>query len=318
LIRCRPSLARRLVYAPPEAIHAIAAYLHSGVSADLSEIDLAELIEATHPKELLRVAYPEIPPALYRALRHSSDSGATTAETYSRAARLAVGPFADAFLRGCPIDFRRQQHYDALAIADPMVAAMYRALPIDAAIVDALTNVFALLRAQGVILDNYELPGSAGPRGAMRYLLRFVDDLRAPALPFALPLPYVQIASVGELRMVGREFQNCVHDKWHGPRFWIDCATGEDALIFCEAPKLLARLRAVGGGLYTISEVAGPKNSSIDQAVRQSFVAVLRHAGAKIISDEPARSLAKLLNRLGHVGCDGGAEPDFADLALDV
>ena len=312
LIRTRPALAGRLVFAPPEAVHALAAFLHHGVPDTLSDAELAELVDTKHPRELLLKTFPDVPRSFYRALRASGGPACESA-IYLRAACLAVSPLAEPFLGGDPLAASRLSHFETLLNADPLIQGMHHALPVDPSIVDAVSNVFRLLRAHNALPEDIDIATSAGPRAALRCVLRLIDGLKAPALPFALPSPYMQIGTVGELRRTGRAYKNCVRDRWHGPRFWLDAASGADAFILCNQPGFLARLNRVGGDHYTICEIAGPANASIAETVRRSFVDALRQAGAKIFNDDPARSLSRLLDRLGHVRSGAGAELDFGD-----
>src|SRR6476620_6184863 len=73
LVRLRPSLVPRLIVAPREAIHSIAAYLHLAPEAARSDIEVAAIIDENHPRDLLRAALPCCPPRLYRALDRAGD-----------------------------------------------------------------------------------------------------------------------------------------------------------------------------------------------------------------------------------------------------
>jgi hypothetical protein len=316
-LRRRPELAQRLVFAPPEAIHAISAYLYHGLPPDLSDDDVAGMVETHHPRELLLKAFPDLPRSFYRALRGSGER-ACEPEIYVRAANLATGQFSAAFLNGDPLSSNRQAHYEALTSADPFVAKLHHTLPIDPSIVDAASNVFRLLRAHNALPDDINVPASAGSRAALRCVLRLIDNLKVPALPFALPAPYVQIGTVGELRRTGRAYKNCLRDRWHGPRFWIDAAAGQDAFILCKGPRFVVRLNRLAEGHYRICEFAGPANSVIDRAVRDALLDTLGEAGANIYNYDPALSITRLLDSLGHVRGSAGADPDFGSDYLAV
>jgi len=312
-LRCRPSLAQKLIFAPPEAIHAVAAFLHHGSASHLSEAELAEVIDTTDPRKLLLITFPEIPPTFFGALRRSGGC-ACEPQVYLRAARLSVGPFSSAFLGGDPLLISRLAYFEALTNADPIVTAMHLALPESASIVGDASNVLRLLRAHGVaMLDDITVPISSGRRGALRYLLRHVDNVSAPPLPFIVPAPYVQIGTIGALRRAGQIYKNCVCSNWNGPRYWLDLAKGVDIFIVCDDPKFIACLHRLADDHYIMGEIAGPSNSSIDEAVQSTFVDALRHAGAKIFDEDPARSLTRLLERLGRVSKSAEPECEFGD-----
>ena len=74
ILRSRPSLTARIAFAPPEAIHAIAAFLYLAPEATGSDAEVGNLIEQSDPRELLRKAIPDCPARLYRALDRAGSS----------------------------------------------------------------------------------------------------------------------------------------------------------------------------------------------------------------------------------------------------
>jgi hypothetical protein len=319
LIRLRPSLAHRLVFAPPQAMHAVAAYLHHGVSADLPDAEIAEIIETHHPRDLLSQTFPDVPMALYRALGRSDDR-ACEPKIYLRAATVSCGPFADAYLAGDPLHPGRLKYYEALATFDPHVAAMHRALPEDYATAEAVNNVIGVLRAYHALAGaDLPLSPSAGQRAVLRRLYHLLDTVQAPAVPFAVPAPLRSIDSVGALRREGLRFKNCIRDRWHGPRYWLGHARGEDVFIVSDAPPFIARLSRAAPDLYVLSEIAGPSNEAVEDSSRASLLAALRQAGANIVETDPAHALTRLLDRLGSGtrADDGGHDEAGINDALD-
>jgi hypothetical protein len=56
ILRSRPSLTARIAFAPPEAIHAIAAFMYLAPEADGSDKEVGDLIQQSDPRDLLRMA----------------------------------------------------------------------------------------------------------------------------------------------------------------------------------------------------------------------------------------------------------------------
>jgi hypothetical protein len=73
LVRTRPTLVHRLIVAPREAVHAIAAYLYLAADTLKADVEVAEIIDETDPRHLLRAAIPNCPRRLYRALGRAGD-----------------------------------------------------------------------------------------------------------------------------------------------------------------------------------------------------------------------------------------------------
>src|SRR5689334_8452452 len=73
LVRLQPALAQRFTFAPPEAIHAVAMFLHRGAEHADGLDTVAEKIASTHPRVLLASTCPYAPPGFYRALARAGD-----------------------------------------------------------------------------------------------------------------------------------------------------------------------------------------------------------------------------------------------------
>lgn len=317
LVRLRPTLAQRLVFAPPQAVHAVAAYLHHGVPANLSYTELAEIIETHHPRDLLIRTFPQAPVALYKAFGRSSDR-ACEPKTYLRAAALSCGPFAAAFLSGNPLHHRRLDYYEALSTFDRTVAAMQHTLPENAATAEAVHNIVSVLRAYRPLTDaDVALPPSAGRRAVLRRLHQLLDSIRAPVPPFAVPAPLRLIETVGALRREGLRFKNCIRDQWHGPRLWLGHARGDDVFIVSDGPCFIAHFRCVAPSLYFLNQIAGPSNAKVEIDVQESLIATLRRAGANIIDSDPAYALSRLYSDLC-AGTRAEDDDDGLDAVLDA
>jgi hypothetical protein len=106
ILRSRPSLTARIAFAPPEAIHAIAAFLYLAPEAAASDAEVGNLIEQSDPRELLRKAIPDCPARLYRALDRAG-SPVRGRSYYVRLDAVCRGPFGSAFLDGANPDVSR-------------------------------------------------------------------------------------------------------------------------------------------------------------------------------------------------------------------
>ncbi len=322
LIRVRPSLAQRLVFAPPEAMHGIAAYLFHGVPAGLADSEVAEIIDTHHPRDLMLRALPHAPIRLYRALRRGPDR-VCAPNAYLRAAAIAAGPFADQFLAGDPLSDYRLDFYEVLSGTDPDVRRLHRALPEDCSTVGAVDVAVQVLRAFGTLKpDSLALPPTAGRKALYRRLLRCLDAIPAPDLPFTVPAPYRLIDSIGALRREGLRMNNCLRDdRWQGPRKWFSLARGERVFVASDDPVFMAEFTRVAPDTFCLSEFAGPDNTPVLASARTDLVAALRGAGAQIIDRDPAAAWSRLCKRLGQSrsvfvggGGDLGDDLDLPDL----
>ena len=71
------------------------------------------------------------------------------------------------------------------------------------------------------------LPKDARTNALLRRLMRGVDAIRAPAPPFTPPSSLCFVGSIGELRQIGRKFENCLSRMDHyAMKLWFDLAHG--------------------------------------------------------------------------------------------
>jgi hypothetical protein len=105
ILRARPSLTSKLVFAPPRAIHAIGAFLFLGPEVAQTDADIAEIIDQIDPRELLMMAFPGCPTRLYCALDTAGNS-VRDRSFYARLDEVCRGPFASALLGGNLNDMR--------------------------------------------------------------------------------------------------------------------------------------------------------------------------------------------------------------------
>src|SRR6187551_1089522 len=91
LVRAKPILIARLILAPREAVHAIGAFMHLAPEATHSNAEVAEMINDTDPRKLLRAVLPDCPRRLYRALDTAGDR-VLGKRFYERLGAICRGP----------------------------------------------------------------------------------------------------------------------------------------------------------------------------------------------------------------------------------
>jgi hypothetical protein len=183
--------------------------------------------------------------------------------------------------------------------------------------------VAAFLRAHGAVAErDLRLPPKAGMQSLVRRLQRALDTLRAPPPGFAPPPPLRLVETVGELRRIGKRFENCVRDlRQFGTSHWIDLAEGRTVFLAGDDPPLLAAVRCVGPGLWMLEQVAGPRNAALPPAAREGILDGLRAAGLRVVPQEPSRALGTLtsyMNRPRGQAADEARDDlddDWAELA---
>jgi hypothetical protein len=310
ILRSRPSLTARIAFAPPEAMHAIAAFMYLAPEASGSDKDVGDLIEHTDPRDLLRMALPDCPATLYRALDRAGRS-VRDRSYYERLDAVCRGPFGSAFLDG-DLNDMRLDYYEALPTMDPLIANLRAALPEMRHLASAVDTLVALLRGYGVIGScDLDLPRNARTGAVLRRLLRGLYTARAPRPPFTVPEPFRLVETIGELRDLGRRFKNCLANViLYGTNHWLDLANGTAVYLLTEEPHLLTELRSVGPNLWHIDQMTGPRNAAPSPALRQSLEQKLRGAGIRLVEVSPGYAISDL-DRAARPQKPGN--PDHAD-----
>ncbi len=159
ILRSRPSLTAKIAFAPPEAIHAIAVFLHLAPEAAGADAEIGDLIEQSDPRELLKKALPHCPARLYRALDRAGSS-VREQSFYMRLDAVCRGPFGSAFLDGNLNDMRLD-FYEAIQTMDPLVVNLHAALPETRHLADAVDTLVAIIRGYGTIGEcDLQLPNT--------------------------------------------------------------------------------------------------------------------------------------------------------------
>jgi hypothetical protein len=296
LVRARPILMARLIVAPREAVHAIAAYLHLAPDAAGPDVEVATIINDSDPRELLRAALPGCPPRLYRALDRAGDR-VRERRYYERLGEVAAGPFGDALLEGDrPLDHGRLSYFELLARMDPLIISLRSALPESQYAIEAVDALLAFLRLHDALTgDDLALPPRSALPAVVRRLTRALGRVAVPAPEFECPAPYRFVTSTAELQRIGRAFGNCVAlPQWNAAQHHIRLITGAAVYLVADTPPVLISLLRVGRGLWVLDQMAGPKNTEPREGTRDALLRDLAAAGLRIIAVDPAAALSRL------------------------
>lgn len=318
LLLKRPSLALRLSLAPPEAIHAVAAYLYLASDVGRSVHDVAARIDGSDPRDLLYDAIPNAPRRLYRALAAAGNK-ALSEGTYMALRDAVRGPYAE-FLFDDDVTAQRILYVAAMTDAGPAVANLCRLLPAGAATFESVTTVVQLLVAFGLDVDKglNLSQTTGGANAAVKRLLALVDSLSAPDPGFELPGPLRLIGTVGALRRAGREFRNCLGNPYSGPDHWMRLVAGSSIYVVSADPCFMASIARIGSGLCAIEDIAAPGNKAPSAAARLMVVRALRAAGQQVADTLPQHALGYLCGLTYRRGKDPafdleeGANPQVA------
>jgi hypothetical protein len=313
-------LTSKLVFAPPKAIHATAAFLYFAAESAQMDADVAEIIDQSDPRELLRIALPNCPARLYRALDTAGNS-VRDQSFYTKLSDVCRGPFASALLGG-DLNDRRLEFYETLQTMDPLVANLCLVLPEARHFANAVDSLVALIRSYGAIGEcDFNLPKSAGTGAVLRRLQRGLYAVRAPKPPFPVPAPFHHVETIGQLRRIGRAYKNCL-GQFSGlsRRYWSDLINGSVVYVTSEEPPLLIALRRIGAELWHIDQMKGPRDTSPSLAARCSIEQKLRDSGVRLVLINPGFALSHLdraARRPRTVAIADDGEGDDLDELLD-
>jgi hypothetical protein len=294
LVRAKPALIGRLIVAPREAVHAIGAYLHLAPDATRPDAEVADTIERSDPRDLLYAAMPTCPPRLYRALDRAGDRVRARA-FYVRLRTIADGPFSNALLDAGPIDDVRLSFCEALANMDPAVAVIFSKLK-DSYNAESADSLVAFLRVHGVLGDeDLRLPPQAGLPALVRRLTQALGRVAAPDPGFIVPAPYRLIASTDELQSLGKQFQNCLMlHHWGAAEHHLRLVNGTGIYLVADELRVLVALRRVGGELWVLDQLVGPKNQAPPEGTQAALLRDLAANGVKVVATDPQAALARL------------------------
>jgi hypothetical protein len=296
LVRGRPRLLARLFTAPREHVHAIAIFLHLAPEAGRPDDEVAELILATHPRDLLHAALPIGSPLFYRALDRAGDR-VRDKRFYERLGTLGVGPFAGALLKDGRIDDARLSYYEALSRMDSSLTGLQSVLDGDTYLAEAVDCLVALLRSHSALRKgDLHLPPKAGKAAVARRLRAALGRIQAPDPGFVAPSPFRLVRSSDELQHTGRTLGNCVAiPEWNAARYQIQLIQGSTVFLVADDPPLLTSLIRVADGAWYLEQLCGPKNAAPPAGVRAALIRDLTAAGQRIVMTQPDAALGRLV-----------------------
>jgi len=317
LARVRPSLLHRLTFSPCRAIHSVGAYLHLSAATDLPDTAVAELLDERDPRSLLQAVFPNAPPHLYRALDRAGDH-VRERHFYERLGVLCDTPLSGVLLSAGNLDDARLDWAEAVLSMDPFILTLPVMMSRSVHEIEAVDTMIAFLRAYGAFMaDELRLPDRCGMKALYARIQHALDQVMAPPPPFALPAPYRIIDSIGELRATGRALKNCVESfRPFATSHWFRVASGSTVYVTCETPPMLASVRRVAPGLWTVDEICGEANVAIDSATQAQFVDALAVAGVRLVKQYPSHALA-VIYRAAKKQREGGVDDDDGDEGLE-
>jgi hypothetical protein len=275
-------------------VHAIGAFLHLAPDAARSDAEVAEIINDTHPRKLLRAALPDCPRRLYRALKTAGDR-VPGKRFFERLSDVCCGPFADALLDG-DLTIGRIAYYESLSRMDPATAALRTGFGENSYLIDSVNCMVSLLRAHGVLRDEeMQLPRGAGMAAVARRIRTALGRIETPDPGFVLPAPFRLVRTTDELGRLARSFENCLRLKeWSAAKYYVNLVLGSTVFLTSDDPPLLAALHRVADGVWHFEQCAGPKNAAPPSGVRSALLRGLTAAGLRIVETDPQSALARI------------------------
>ena len=320
LVRAHPVLAQRLVFAPRRAMHAYAAALHeAGTIGSESEAVLAKRLASTHPRVLLVRAMPGCSARMYGLLDRAGET-ARPAAFYRRVHALLAGDLAPILWEATSIDDHVLAFADALSAMDPLVVrGARRALDHSATRAQALQDMLCLFDDHGIAVADLadSLSEHTGSKALAKSVRRLIDRLTLPNPGFALPAGLRFVATIGQLRAVGKQFNNCLsgaasrYDKG-----WLDALRGQRVYIVRDDdPPWIACLCHASEGWWWLEQASGRANAILPTEVQAGLERDLADAGVQLLHGDPHRALWRLLDLPCNPDDDEMDEDDGVDLA---
>jgi hypothetical protein len=316
LLRNRPALAAQLMFAPPRNVHGVCAFLSLHPLAAGSDAEVAAMLEQD-PRDLLKLALPDAPARLYRALDRTGNI-AHSGTYYQRLCRLANSHLGHVILdKGTgPITERSVGKLERLLTMHPVIQKLPKVLEYRGYHLHVAQLTIQLALTYGVLSGEEILHCQQNSlRSLAKWLIVAIDKIKTPDVGFVVGAGYRVLTSIGEVRRVGRmTFKNCLGNFDFSDRKFHDMAQGH--LIFIEGfdPPLIAEVRQILASTWTLGEVRDVSNAPVDDDDKNALIAALELAGLIIMED--AWSTLATLHYLAEKKA-GAAENDDAINMLD-
>jgi hypothetical protein len=301
LIRERPGLARRLVFAPRRVVHSVAAYVHHALVAEHGVEHIAREIDQQDVRALLSSAILTPHPRLYRTLERLGPT-ALALSAYRHLDEVLSGPAADLLAQGGEIT---ENHLDIVdeIVGDPVLLAARKAIGWSVGNVETLQHALTYLRAVGLSRDIEALPPGSGWRAILRRISSDLGRGRGPGLPFALPAEWRHIESVADLWQVGGALGNCVASIRSGGEGYIDGLLNGDAVYLARIePTMLACIRRVGPNLWMLAEKSisrpGSAEATAAEVLTAGLTASIIATGGQLLDQAPLSAIRNIAWRV--------------------
>jgi hypothetical protein len=142
---------------------------------------------------------------------------------------------------------------------------------------------------------DFRLPRNAGMASLARRLQRALGRIPAPDPGFSPPAPYRIVTSTADLQRIGKKFGNCVAmPNYHAVGYHFRLVGGTGVFLVSDDPALLVALRRVGGWLWVLEQMMGPKNQAPSRGSQAALLRDLAAAGLKIVTIDPQAAYARL------------------------
>lgn len=298
LARLHPQLGMRLLCAPPEAMHSLAAFLQTHGEED--DITNAQVVFDTAPKKLLPLSFDEPAKLLFSCLKKCEPIAHTMA-FYNTINGILKSDAGTELMRCTKIDIpvlrfftlARRREFDPLVIA----AHLLLKHKIDHA--TAMHDLLQTLRALGVLGDN-ETECKA-LRRAKKSIFHYVDarlNRTVSPLVLNLPRPLIHVNRGKDLTRLALEFGNCLRALTY--RVWL----GSDSHIIVHLDEpcaehhqgAIAVLVLGAGGRFWVTECQHANNRECDRRVRERIVELLEDAGVSAGVRHFAAAMEPFLN----------------------
>ena len=175
---------------------------------------------------------------------------------------------------------------------NPLVANLRTAMPETQHVAEAVNTLISMIRSHDALGEcDVTLPKNAQTNALLQRLMRGVDAIRAPALPFTPPPSLRFVGSIGVLRQIGRKFENCLARMDHyAMRLWFGLADGS-VVFFVHDESYLSHRIASGR-----SKCMAHRGSRLTVVIQsgKAVEAALKEAGVNLVSMDPLHALWKL------------------------
>jgi hypothetical protein len=209
---------------------------------------------------LLRLALPNAVPHLYRLMQRAG-APAWDLTTYRDLNRILCSPLEDLITDAPSLSPKLISQTIALLQEDPILWRVRHALP-HAPQRKGLGTIVALARHLGLIDQLDTLREGASLRIIRRCIKADLGHIQSPAGPVEAPLGWRQIHTLGELWALGRRLALCLNpDLWQAADYAGVFAAGSRVYLHCAAQDVIAELRLLMPGYWTLSQVRGHDNS---------------------------------------------------------